>query len=111
MGPKPGHDPKALRDGGPEVVGAAGEVCLKEIVRPYPDPEEPVHKLLHNSRIVIDPLKEDGLTSQGNAGVRKQGTGPGSMGCYFLGMIEMGIDIKRMIAAEHADEFFGNPHR
>ena len=80
-----------------EVVGPPGEVSLKEIVRLYPNAQQTEKKFFQRLQIVIDPLEQNRLTPHWYPGIGQHCTGQARFAGDFVGMIEVGVDVERMM--------------
>lgn len=93
------------------MVGPPGEVSLKKIVRFYPDTQQTKKKFFQRLYIVIDPFQEYSLTPHRYPRVGKHCARKAQFVGDFIGMIEVGIDVQRMMSFQDSDKVFGNSHR
>ena len=83
---------------------ARDRVALVEIVGAHPHLHQGVDQLPHGLHVVVDPLQEDGLRAERQAGVGQQVAGPGGLVAALVGMHEVQAHPERVVAAEHAHE-------
>ena len=87
------------------------KVRLEKIVGTHPYRQESSHELGHGLRGVVDPLEENGLASQGNAGIGEPVAGLRGGGGDLVGVVEMGADVERVKTPEEPCQSGGDPLR
>ena len=103
---------QAHLDAGAEVVGAPRQIGLVQIIGAHPHHEQLVHQLLDDLGVVVDPFHA------GRSGSRPGCRHSTSRSHAALAsrrdlarMVEMRVEIDRMILLEHVAQLVGDPAR
>ena len=81
------------------------EIALVDVVRPHANPRETVYELAHHVYAVVDAPEQNGLIADRNAGVVQSLTRLAALRRQFIRMIEMCIDVNRLVFFEHLAKF------
>ena len=93
-----------------EVVCAAGQIGLKEIIGLDPDLQERSHQGEDNGGIIVDPFQQNSLAAQGIPPSARRASGPGCLKGDLVGVIEMGVDKERMEFFQDGNKPFCDAH-
>ncbi len=104
-------DFEPLFDAGAEMVGALHQIGLINVVGTHTDYQQLLHQAAHHQRVVVDAAHQDGLVPQWNADVGQAGAGGGRLCGNFGRMVEMGIEVKGVIFAQHPHQAGGDTLR
>src|SRR5665648_908764 len=104
-------DLNALGHAGAEVRGALGEVALVVVVGLDAVLDQLVHELLHDVGAVVDAGQEHRLVAQREAAVGEHVAGLLALGRELLGVVEVRVDVERLVLLEHRHELGGDALR
>lgn len=88
--------------------GPLHQLGVEDIVGLDQDAQEFLVKLLHDMGVVVDAPKEDRLVPQGDARLGQAAAGLHGFLGHFLGVVEVGIQVKGMVLFQHVAELLGD---
>ncbi len=93
------------------MVRPLRDIRLVEIVRTDAHGQQFAHQLEHHLRRVVHPLHQHRLVAHRDTGIREHLACPLRLGGAFPRVVEMRVDVQRVILPEHFAEFGSDPLR
>ena len=84
-------------------------VAHVDVVRPHPCSEQLLHQPLHHLGIVVHALQEHRLAAERHSGVGETAERRHRRGCELVGVVEVGVDVERMVLLQYPAQLRGDP--